>query len=147
MFGILIRRTKGKINKFSFTKGFEFNDHCAWKRPRRVNFKKAVEEHLQKKGIKTIDAGTYDEVSCDYPDYAQAVCKAVLSGEADYGILVCGTGIGMSIAANKMRGIRCALLGDVFSAKATRAHNDANVMALENASSAKAMRWKSSMRF
>ncbi len=95
-----------------------------------LTLKKAVEEHLQKKGIKTIDAGTYDEVSCDYPDYAQAVCKAVLSGEADYGILVCGTGIGMSIAANKMRGIRCALLGDVFSAKATRAHNDANVMAL-----------------
>lgn len=94
------------------------------------SLKAIVIEHLQKKGITTIDKGAYDNTSCDYSDYAVPVCSAVLSGEADYGILICGTGIGMSISANKIRGIRCALLGDVFSAKATRSHNDANVMSM-----------------
>lgn len=92
--------------------------------------KSAVIAHLQKKGIKTIDFGAHESSSSDYPDYATPVCGAVLSNEADYGILICGTGVGMSIAANKINGIRCALLGDVFSAKATRAHNDANVMSM-----------------
>ena len=92
--------------------------------------KKYVIEHLQNKDVSTLDMGVHQTASCDYPDYAALVCDAVLSGKADYGILVCGTGIGMSIAANKIRGIRCAVLGDVFSAKATRSHNDANVMAL-----------------
>lgn len=95
-----------------------------------VSLKSAVIEHLQKKGVNTIDKGAYDKTSCDYSDYAVPVCNAVLSGEADLGILICGTGIGMSISANKIRGIRCAVLGDVFSAKATRSHNDANVMSL-----------------
>lgn len=92
--------------------------------------KDLIIDHLKKQGIETIDCGTNSEVSCDYSDYAQKVCKLVNNKEADRGILICGTGIGMSIAANKTKGIRCALCGDVFSAKATRAHNDANVLAL-----------------
>lgn len=92
--------------------------------------KSIIIDHLKKKGIQTLDKGTYDDKSCDYPDYAVPVCDAVLAGEADLGILICGTGIGISIAANKVRGIRCALLGDVFSAKAARNHNNAKVMAL-----------------
>jgi ribose 5-phosphate isomerase B len=87
-------------------------------------------DHLKKQGKEVTDFGTYSCDSCDYPDYAVPVCEAVLAGQADFGILICGTGIGMSISANKIHGIRCALLGDVFSAKATRAHNDTNVMAL-----------------
>ncbi len=95
-----------------------------------VHLKAIVIEHLQKKGVNTIDKGSYDKTSCDYSDYAVPVCSAVLSGEADLGVLICGTGIGMSMSANKIHGIRCAVLGDVFSAKATRSHNDANVMSL-----------------
>lgn len=95
-----------------------------------IHLKAAVIEHLQHDGIKTLDMGAYEDKSSDYADYAVPVCSAVLSGEADFGILICGTGVGMSISANKIRGIRCALLGDVFSAKATRSHNDANVMAM-----------------
>jgi ribose 5-phosphate isomerase B len=87
-------------------------------------------EHLKKKGYETMDFGVHSCAPGDYPDYAVPVCEAVLSGEADFGILACGTGIGISISANKIHGIRCALLGDVFSAKAARAHNNANVMAL-----------------
>ena len=92
--------------------------------------KQAIMHHLKDKGLETVDFGVFECVSCDYSDYAVPVCEAVLSKKADFGILICGTGIGMSIAANKIRGIRCALLGDVFSAKATREHNDTNVMAL-----------------
>ncbi len=92
--------------------------------------KTVIIDHLTQQGKSICDFGAYDCVACDYPDYAVPVCEAVLSGRADYGILICGTGIGMSISANKIHGIRCALLGDVFSAKATRAHNDTNVMAL-----------------
>lgn len=95
-----------------------------------ILLKATIIEHLQSKGIDTTDKGTYEKVSADYPDYALPVCKAVLSGEADFGILICGTGIGMSISANKIRGIRCALLSDVFSAKAARSHNDANIISL-----------------
>jgi ribose 5-phosphate isomerase B len=92
--------------------------------------KAVIIEHLTQQGKSISDFGAYSCEACDYPDYAVPVCEAVLSGQADYGILICGTGIGMSISANKIHGIRCALLGDVFSAKATRAHNDTNVMAL-----------------
>lgn len=92
--------------------------------------KKAIIEHLNMQQIKTLDKGAYDIQSSDYPDFAPPVCDAVLAGEADLGILICGTGIGISISANKIHGIRCALLGDVFSAKMAREHNNANVMAL-----------------
>lgn len=81
-------------------------------------------------GHEVTDLGTHGTDSVDYPDFAEAVCKMVIAGEADRGILICGTGIGMSIAANKLPGIRCALAHDVFSAKATREHNDSNVLAL-----------------
>ncbi len=95
-----------------------------------IELKAAIIEHLQKQGKEICDFGAYSCDACDYPDYAVPVCEAVLAGKADFGILICGTGIGMSISANKIHGIRCALLGDVFSAKATRAHNNTNVMAL-----------------
>lgn len=92
--------------------------------------KKEIIDHLNKQDIKTLDMGAYDTQSSDYPDYAPGVCEAVLAGEADLGILICGTGIGISISANKIHGIRCALLGDVFSAKMAREHNNAKVMAI-----------------
>lgn len=92
--------------------------------------KNIIIDHLKHKCIDTIDFGAYDCTPSDYSDYAVPVCEAVLSKKADLGILVCGTGIGMSISANKIDGIRCALLSDVFSAKATREHNDSNVMAI-----------------
>lgn len=92
--------------------------------------KKIILEHLVQKGIKITDCGSDSTDSIDYSDYAQKVCALVNDGSADFGILICGTGIGMSISANKINGIRCALCGDVFTAKATRSHNDANVLAL-----------------
>lgn len=92
--------------------------------------KKEIISHLEKQQIEVLDMGTYDEKSADYPDYAPPVCDAVLTGKANFGIVICGTGIGISISANKIKGIRCALLNNVFSAKMTRLHNDANVMAL-----------------
>ena len=92
--------------------------------------KQAIMKHLEARGLAFFDCGTYSSDSCDYPVYAQAVAKAVAAGECDRGILICGTGIGVSITANKVPGIRCALCGDCFSAKATREHNDANVLAL-----------------
>ena len=92
--------------------------------------KSEIIKHLESKGFEYKDLGTYNEDSVDYPDYGQAVGKAVASGEFDRGIIICGTGIGISIAANKIPGIRAALCGDCFSAKASREHNDANVLAL-----------------
>ena len=92
--------------------------------------KEEIKEHLTEKGIPFKDYGTDSEASCDYPVYAEKVCRAVTGGEAEKGILCCGTGIGMSMAANKIRGIRCACCGDCFSAEMTRRHNDANVLAL-----------------
>ena len=86
--------------------------------------------HLKDRGFEVEDLGTYSTESCDYPDYAKKVCEEVVSGRAEKGLLVCGTGIGMSIAANKVRGIRAAVLTDEFSAQATREHNDANVLCL-----------------
>lgn len=87
-------------------------------------------EFLKEKGYEVKDFGTYSEDSVDYPDCAKPVCEAVMSGEADKGILICGTGIGISIAANKHKGIRAALCGDVYSAKMTRLHNDANILCM-----------------
>jgi len=84
---------------------------------------------LREAGHPVLDMGTDAGASVDYPDYAHAVCAAVLNGRARFGVLVCGTGIGMSIAANRHEGIRCALVHDVTGARLTRAHNDANVLA------------------
>lgn len=95
-----------------------------------INLKPVLTDYLKKKGIEYKDFGTFDNASTDYNDYAEAVATAVANGEFDRGILICGTGIGMSIVANKVKGIRCAHCHDVFSAKATRLHNDANVLAM-----------------
>ena len=92
--------------------------------------KREIMAHLDKRGIAYRDFGTYTADSCDYPVYAKAVAGAVACGECERGILICGTGIGVSITANKFPGIRCALCGDCFSAEATRQHNDANILAL-----------------
>ena len=92
--------------------------------------KTALIPHLEKKGYEVKDFGTYTMDSCDYPDFAGAAAKAVASGECDKGIVLCTTGIGVSITANKVDGIRCALLSDVMSARMTREHNDTNMMAI-----------------
>lgn len=92
--------------------------------------KEKLMEHLRERGLEYKDFGTYSSASCDYPVYAKAVANAVASGECDRGIIICGTGIGVSITANKVRGIRAALCGDCFSAEATRQHNDANVLCM-----------------
>ena len=92
--------------------------------------KNKLVSYLEGKGNEVKDFGTYTNASCDYPEFAAAAAKAVASGECDKGIVLCTTGIGVSISANKVDGIRCALLSDVWSAKMTRLHNDTNVMAL-----------------
>lgn len=92
--------------------------------------KQEVIEYLKDKGLEYKDYGCFDEQPCDYPIYAKEVAHAVADGECDRGILICGTGIGISIAANKVKGIRAAVCHDVFSAKATREHNDANILAM-----------------
>ena len=94
------------------------------------SLKQEIMKHLTARGIEFKDYGTYTTDSCDYPVYGEAVAKAVVSGEADKGILICGTGIGISISANKVKGIRAALCGDCFSAEFTRRHNDANILAM-----------------
>ena len=95
-----------------------------------LELKDAVKAHLEEKGYEVRDFGTYTKDSCDYPDFAGAAAKAVASGECEKGIVLCTTGIGVSISANKIRGIRCALLSDVLSARMTREHNDTNMMAM-----------------
>ena len=95
-----------------------------------LGLKKAVADYLLSKGIAYEDFGTYEAASCDYADFAVPVAEAVAAGEYRFGILLCGTGIGMSIAANKVKGVRAAVVSDEFSAKATRAHNDANVLCM-----------------
>jgi len=95
-----------------------------------LDLKNAVIAHLTKKGFEMKDFGTYTLDSCDYPDFAAPAAKAVASGECDKGIVLCTTGIGVSITANKIKGIRCALLSDVMSARMTREHNDTNMMAI-----------------
>jgi len=92
--------------------------------------KKELIKHLEKQGVEVKDFGCDSLDSCDYPDYAHLVTDAIKSGQAQKGILLCGTGIGMSIAANKVEGIRAALCGDCFSAEATRLHNDTNVLCM-----------------
>ena len=92
--------------------------------------KQEIMAHLTARGLEFKDYGSYDEQSVDYPVYAKKVAEAILSGECDKGILICGTGIGISIAANKYEGIRAALCTDCFMAEATRLHNDANILAL-----------------
>lgn len=92
--------------------------------------KEEIKALLQSMNMEVADMGCNCEQSVDYPDYALPVAEKVASGEFDRGILICGTGIGMSIAANKIKGIRCALVHDLFSAKATREHNDSNVLAM-----------------
>lgn len=92
--------------------------------------KEEIKKHLKEKGYEFKDFGTDSTASCDYPVYAEKVCRAVQSGECEKGILICGTGIGMSMCANKCKGIRAALCGDHFSAEFTRKHNDANVLCM-----------------
>lgn len=89
-----------------------------------------VIKHLEERGLEYKNFGTFSEASCDYPEFAKAAANAVASGECDKGILICGTGIGISITANKIHGIRAALCHDCFSAEATRLHNDANMLAM-----------------
>lgn len=100
------------------------NDHGG------TNLKNEIVAYLDQLGFEITNLGTNSNDSVDYPDYAKQLCKKVLEDKGSKGILICGTGIGISITANKIKGIRCALCGDVFSAKATREHNDANVLAL-----------------
>lgn len=95
-----------------------------------VGLKSEILSYLQGKGVQVKDFGTNSTESCDYPDYAVTVAEAVANKEYELGILICGTGIGISIAANKVPGIRAALCSDTFSAHATREHNDANILAL-----------------
>lgn len=92
--------------------------------------KEAVKAHLEAKGIACKDFGAYSEASCDYPQMAQEPCQAVLDGKCEVALLFCGTGIGISIAANKRKGIRAAVCSDTFSARLTRMHNDANVLCM-----------------
>lgn len=98
------------------------SDHAGY------NLKLKVKAHLEARGFEVIDVGTHAPESCNYTVYADALCKTLTAGEADLGILVCGTGIGMSIAANKHKGIRAACCENTFSARMTRMHNDANVL-------------------
>ncbi len=100
------------------------NDHAG------VDLKNKVKEELRKKGHEVINVGTDTLDSVDYPDIAVLASEKVLSGEAQFGILICGTGIGISIAANKIKGIRAALAHNEFTAKLSRLHNDANIIAL-----------------
>ena len=95
-----------------------------------LELKLAVKEHLLQKGYEVQDFGTDSLASCDYPDFVAPAAKAVAAGECEKGIVLCSTGIGVSIAANKVKGIRCALLSDLMSARLTREHNDTNMMAM-----------------
>lgn len=95
-----------------------------------LELKQTILAHLKERGYEVEDYGTYSTDSCDYPDFGRRAAEAVASGVCDRGIVVCTTGIGISIAANKVRGIRCALLSDPLSARRSREHNDANMMAL-----------------
>ncbi|MEE1116098.1 MAG: ribose 5-phosphate isomerase B [Clostridia bacterium] len=97
-------------------------DHAA------TGLKAKVIEHLEELGVSVTDVGTYSSDSCNYPLYAHKLCEKIQSGEFKLGILICGTGVGMSMAANKHKGIRAACCSDTFSARLTRVHNDANVL-------------------
>ena len=99
-------------------------DHAA------PELKAIVRDHLIERGFDVVDVGTHTTDSCNYPDYAHALCEKIQSGECELGILICGTGIGMSMAANKHKGIRAAACENTFSARMTRMHNNANVLCL-----------------
>lgn len=92
--------------------------------------KEHIKAYLESKGHEVVDCGTYSTDSCDYPIFGEAAARKVQSGECERGIIICGTGIGVSIVANKFKGIRAALCGDCFSAEATRQHNDANILTM-----------------
>ena len=92
--------------------------------------KKEILEYFEEEGLEYIDLGTYDTESCDYPVYGEKVARAVTSGQAKYGIAICGTGNGIAMTANKIKGIRCALCSDSYSAELARLHNDANMLAI-----------------
>lgn len=92
--------------------------------------KQEIAEYLRQQGHEVLDCGCHSTDSCDYPDFGAAAAKAVASGQCDRGVVICSTGIGISIAANKVPGIRCALCGDIYSAEMTRRHNNANVLAM-----------------
>lgn len=94
------------------------------------DLKEKVKAHLEKKGYEVKDFGCFDKSSCDYPDFGRPAAKAVAAGECDFGVLICTTGIGMSMVANKIKGVRAALCGDSLSASLTRLHNDANVLVI-----------------
>ena len=100
------------------------SDHAGYR------LKLAIEEHLKEQGIPFEDLGCYGPERVDYPVYGQKVAEAVAEGKYRYGIVICGTGIGISLAANKVPGIRCAVCSDTYSAKYTRLHNDANILAM-----------------
>ncbi len=100
------------------------SDHAGYE------YKEKIIDYLNSRGISYTDVGTHTKESCDYPVIARSVCERVISGKSNRGILICGTGIGMSIAANKVRGIRAALCSDTYSARTSRAHNNANVLCL-----------------
>ena len=100
------------------------NDHSA------LELKAEIIEFLKEKGHEVVDYGTYTTDSCDYPVYGEKVARAVVAGEVEKGILICGTGLGISLAANKVKGIRCALCTDVTMARLTREHNDANMLSM-----------------
>ncbi len=95
-----------------------------------LNLKKAVKDHLEAKGHEVVDYGTHGTESCDYPEYGKIAAEAVASGACDCGIIMCGTGIGISLAANKVKGIRCAVVSDCFSAEMTKMHNNANMISM-----------------
>ena len=97
------------------------------------DLKQLVIKHLEKRGFEVKDVGTYSKDSCDYPEFGHAVGKAVASKECEQGIVICTTGIGISISANKVKGIRCALCSETTTARLTREHNDANVLAIGGA--------------
>lgn len=94
------------------------------------NLKNSIKEYLQQKGIEVIDYGTNDTKSVDYPDYGKLLAESIIKGEVERGIAVCGTGIGIGIAANKVNGIRCAMVSDTFSAKMAKVHNDCQMISL-----------------
>ena len=99
------------------------NDHSA------VEMKEAIKAYVEQKGYEVIDFGTNSSESCDYPVYGEKVGRAVASGEADYGIAICGTGVGISLAANKVKGIRACVCSEPYTAKLSRVHNNSNVLA------------------
>ena len=100
------------------------SDHAGYE------LKEWIKKHLDERGLAYRDYGTDSQESCDYPIFGEAAARAIVSGEAQKGIVICGTGIGISLACNKIRGIRCALCGDCYSAELSRRHNDANMIAL-----------------